>query len=99
MKRVLIAGAGSYIGERHAAWLNRAPECFSVDTADLRAQGWQQADWTGWDAVVLVAGIAHRKAQPGDEASGLRVTVLFPNAGEWPQLFRFSVSAKRASGS
>lgn len=73
MKRVLIAGAGSYIGERLAAWLNRAPECFSVDTADLRAQGWQQADWTGWDAVVLVAGIAHRKEQPGDEAMYDRV--------------------------
>ena len=45
------------------------------------------------------ASVRLSDAQPGDEASGLRVTVLFPNAGEWPQLFRFSVSAKRASGS
>ena len=73
MKRVLIAGAGSYIGERLAAWLNRAPERFTVETADLRAQTWQQEDWSGRDAVVLVAGLAHRKEQPGDEAMYDRV--------------------------
>ena len=64
MKRVLIAGEGSYIGNSLAAWLNRAPERFEIHTLDMRGESWQAFSFAGFDAVVLVAGIAHRKETP-----------------------------------
>lgn len=59
MKRVLIAGEGSYIGTQIAAWLTRSPEQFAAATLDIRGEGWRAFDFAGFDAVVLVAGIAH----------------------------------------
>ena len=67
MKRILIAGEGSYIGSRLAAWLNLAPERFAVRTLDMRGDGWQAFDFTGFDALVLVAGIAHLRETPENE--------------------------------
>ncbi len=67
MKRILIAGEGSYIGSRLAAWLNLAPERFTVRTLDMRGDGWQAFDFTGFDALVLVAGIAHLRETPENE--------------------------------
>ena len=64
MKRVLIAGAGSYIGENLAAWLGAAPERFETQTLDLRCGDWREFDFTGFHAAVLVAGLAHQKETP-----------------------------------
>jgi nucleoside-diphosphate-sugar epimerase len=64
MKRVLIAGAGSYIGERLAAWLAAAPEAFETHTLSLRGDGWKAFDFSGFNTVVLVAGVAHQKETP-----------------------------------
>ena len=61
MKRVLITGAGSYIGEHIAAWLLRSPERFAVQTLDMRDETWRRFDFAGFDAVVHVAGIAHQR--------------------------------------
>jgi nucleoside-diphosphate-sugar epimerase len=66
MTRVLIAGADSYIGGRLAAWLARRPEAFQTDTLDLRGDGWRIFDFSGFDAAVLVAGLAHRRETPAD---------------------------------
>lgn len=67
MKRILIAGEGSYIGEQLAAWLNRSPERFAARTLDMRGDGWQAFDFAGFDALVLVAGIAHLRETPENE--------------------------------
>ena len=67
MKRILIAGEGSYIGTQLAAWLNRSPERFIARTLDTRGDGWQAFDFTGFDALVLVAGIAHLRETPENE--------------------------------
>ncbi len=64
MKRVLIAGAGSYIGQRLAAWLAAAPEAFEAQTLSLRGDGWKAFDFSVFDTVVLAAGIAHQKETP-----------------------------------
>lgn len=64
MKRIGIAGAHSYIGESLSAWLAQTPERFETVTADVRGEGWRSFDWTGLDAVVLVAGIAHQAETP-----------------------------------
>ena len=67
MKRVLIAGEGSYLGEHIAAWLNRSPDRFAVQTLDLHGDAWKRTSFQGFDAVVLVAGIAHLRETPQDE--------------------------------
>lgn len=68
MKHILIAGANSYLGEHIADWLARMPDSFQTHTLDLRGEGWKHFDFIGFDAVVLVAGIAHQKETPENAA-------------------------------
>ena len=63
MKRVLITGANSYIGTNVEKWLQRDPEEFSVDTVDTLNGAWKNADFSKYDAVFHVAGIAHVNAK------------------------------------
>lgn len=60
MKRILITGKDSYIGvsfERYAA--GRHPGEFQTDTLDMKGGLWRKKDFSGYDAVFHVAGIAH----------------------------------------
>lgn len=66
MMRVLIIGQGSYIGTRLSDWLAKEPERFEVRTLDVK-QGVDSRTFAEMDAVVHVAGIAHRRAAPEDE--------------------------------
>lgn len=59
MKKILITGAGSYIGTSLARYLARWPEQYRVDTLDMLDENWRQADFSGYDSVFHVAGIAH----------------------------------------
>lgn len=61
MKKILIAGANSYIGESFANYMQQWPDRYRVDTLDVIGDGWKQASLAGYDVVFLVAGIAHRK--------------------------------------
>ncbi len=64
MKRILITGANSYIGmsvERH---LSRWPEKYRVDTLDMLDENWKKSDFSGYDSVFHVAGIAHSDSGP-----------------------------------
>lgn len=67
MKRVLITGAGSYIGTKVEEWLKRSPELFEVDAVDTLNDNWKKADFSKYDVVYNVAGIAHVKAKKGEE--------------------------------
>ena len=64
MKNVLITGANSYIGTNIEEWLKRNPEEFQVYTVDTFGDNWKQADYTKYDAVFHVAGIAHVDPKP-----------------------------------
>ena len=66
MKRVLITGAGSYIGTKVEEWLKRSPELFVVDAVDTLNDNWKKADFSKYDVVYNVAGIAHVKAKKGE---------------------------------
>ena len=70
MKRVLITGAGSYIGTKVQEWLDRsfdgAEKLFEVDAVDTINDNWKKADFTKYDVVYNVAGIAHVKAAKGE---------------------------------
>lgn len=69
MKRILITGAGSYIGTSFASYLSRFPDTYEVDTLGLRGNAWKETSFAGYDAVYHVAGIAHVDGgKKGDEA-------------------------------
>ncbi len=61
MKRVLITGANSYVGTNVEHWLNREPEKYHVDTIDMIDDSWRKRDFSGYEVVFHVAGIAHVK--------------------------------------
>ena len=67
MKKVLITGAGSYIGTKVEEWLKRSPELFEVDAVDTLNDNWKKADFSKYDVVYNVAGIAHVKAKKSEE--------------------------------
>lgn len=59
-KRVLITGAGSYIGESFEAYAKEHYFVnFAIDTVDMRDINWREKDFSSYDAVFHVAGIAH----------------------------------------
>ena len=64
MKRVLITGAKSYIGESVKDYLLESPGKYIVDVKDTL--GWEPvpSDFDGYDVVFNVAGIAHIKETP-----------------------------------
>ena len=63
MKRVLITGANSYVGTNVEAWLKKTPDLFKVDTVSTFNDEWKKADFTKYDVVFHVAGIAHVDAK------------------------------------
>ena len=64
MKRILITGAGSYVGVNVENWLKKTPEAFTVDSVDTFGDNWKKADYSQYDVVYHVAGIAHVNADP-----------------------------------
>ena len=70
MKKVLITGAGSYIGtsfECYAA--EKYPEELTIDTIDMVDGTWREYDFRPYDVVFHVAGIAHADIGNVDEAT------------------------------
>ncbi|MGM0198683.1 NAD-dependent epimerase/dehydratase family protein [Enterococcus sp. DIV1314a] len=59
MKRVLITGANSYIGSHVEEWLKKNPDAYSVDTIDMIDGKWKVKDFSQYDVIYHVAGIAH----------------------------------------
>ena len=60
MKRILITGAGSYIGTSVERYLTeRFPDGYAVDTLDMIDGAWRTQSFAGYDSVFHVAGIAH----------------------------------------
>ncbi len=68
MKKVLITGANSYIGTSVEKWLLQDLDDFSVDTVDTFDYKWKEADFSKYDVVFHVAGIAHVDAKKSMEA-------------------------------
>lgn len=64
MKRILITGANSFVGTNIENWLLKEHNEFVVDTVDTMNEAWKKADYTKYDAVFHVAGIAHVDPKP-----------------------------------
>lgn len=58
MKRILITGKNSYIGTSFEKYMADYPE-YKVDTISVRGDEWKQVDFSVYDSVFHVAGIAH----------------------------------------
>lgn len=62
MKKILITGANSYIGMSFEKYINENyPDDYIVDTVDMIDGSWRNKDFSGYDSVFHVAGIAHQK--------------------------------------
>lgn len=60
MKKILITGAGSYIGTSFEKYINeKFNNDFLVDTVDMVDGSWREKDFSGYDCIFHVAGIAH----------------------------------------
>lgn len=64
MKRVLITGKGSYIGSKVRDWLEANPDKYEVEELDMMSPNWKDFDFSGFDTIYHVAGIAHRNDVP-----------------------------------
>ena len=75
MKKILITGAGSYVGESvrtymlaHGTSTGSAEPEYQIDAVDTMNDAWKAADFGKYDVVYHVAGIAHVNADPKMEA-------------------------------
>ena len=60
MKKILITGANSYIGTSFEQYIQKNyPNEYTVDTVDMTDAHWCDTDFSGYDSVFHVAGIAH----------------------------------------
>lgn len=60
MKRILITGANSYIGMSFENYIKENyPNDYVVDTVDMINGTWREKDFSDYDSVFHVAGIAH----------------------------------------
>lgn len=60
-KRILITGKNSYVGNSFEKWVEKYPGRYEVDKISLRDDSWKSYGFSGYDSVLHVAGIAHRK--------------------------------------
>lgn len=61
MKRILITGANSYIGTSFEKYMTEWPDKYQVDTVDMIDGSWREIDFSSYDVIYHVAGIAHIK--------------------------------------
>ncbi len=60
MKKILITGSNSYIGVSFENYIKaNYPDSYSVDTVDMIDGTWRERNFSGYDAIFHVAGLAH----------------------------------------
>lgn len=71
MKKILITGKGSYLGNSLKAYLEAFGDCYQVDCLSLRSGDWKEQSFRGYDAVYHTAATVHQprsKDAPGELA-------------------------------
>ena len=61
MKKILITGANSYIGQSFEEYMLQYKDAYQVETLDMIGDGWREKDLSGFDVIFHVAGIVHQK--------------------------------------
>lgn len=67
MKKILITGANSYIGVSVENYLGQWPSNYQVDSLNMIEKEWKQSDFSKYDVIFHVAGIAHIKETKENE--------------------------------
>jgi nucleoside-diphosphate-sugar epimerase/glycosyltransferase involved in cell wall biosynthesis len=64
MKKILITGKSSYVGKSLEKWFGNYPDRYLIDSISLRDDSWKEKDFSRYDVVFHVAGIAHVSSNP-----------------------------------
>lgn len=64
MKKILITGVNSFVGNSFADWVKNSPEKYYVDKISVRDDSWKKRDFSSYDVILHVAGIAHVSRNP-----------------------------------
>lgn len=67
MKRILITGKNSYIGNAFEDWISQWPDKYQTTKISVRDDRWRTEDWSQYDTVLHVAGIAHNSSNANME--------------------------------
>lgn len=67
VKQVLITGTSSYIGNQLADWLKKSPEEYYITKKSVRNAKWREINFSLFDVVIHVAGIAHQDTKADQE--------------------------------
>lgn len=59
MRKVLITGANSFVGTNFEKYLSQFNDEYQVDTVDMVDGTWRKKDFSKYDVIFHVAGIAH----------------------------------------
>lgn len=62
MKKILITGQNSYIGNKFEEWVSRWPDDYQITKISVRNDDWKIKNWNVYDVVLNVAGIAHNSS-------------------------------------
>lgn len=73
MKKILITGKNSYIGNNLIAWLEKSPHDYEIDTITVKDDAWKGRSFAEYDSIVHVAGLAHVSTDPEMEAQYYKV--------------------------
>jgi UDP-glucose 4-epimerase len=73
LKRVLITGKNSYVGTNVEKWLMKEPSQYYVESISVRDDRWRDFDFSTFDVVLHVAGIAHIKESKKNESIYFRI--------------------------
>lgn len=67
MKKILITGKNSYVGSSVKRYLEQWPKEYFVEEISVRGDEWKSFDFSKYDAIFHVAGIAHVDVKKADE--------------------------------
>jgi UDP-glucose 4-epimerase len=68
MKRILILGKDSFLGESFSNWIKSWPNDYQTEIVGTMNYVWKETDFSSFDAVINFAGIAHiNNITPGME--------------------------------
>ena len=68
MNKILITGLNSYVGKSLEKWLENYPDEYVTESISLRDNRWRERNFSEFDVVFHVAGIAHVKETKENES-------------------------------
>src|SRR5699024_9859467 len=66
-KKILITGKNSYIGRSFIEYCKKNEIDFEIDELDVRGEEWRDYNFSSYDTIIHLAGIAHIKETKQNE--------------------------------